>query len=166
MSQQDYFEVFSSLENDLNPKPTTEETLDLNKRFEKERIEWSTKISNLNKLLKDMSSVQALLLEIYTERQRAVEFYYYLVSLLIDINKKYRKEYMKKYQFYTYQSQERFSNESLKTQKILTDLEDIVFKKDLLETHSKFIQESIKTIDNIIWATKTRVELEQISRGK
>jgi predicted restriction endonuclease len=80
--------------------------------------------------------------------------------------KEYRKEYMKKYQFYTYQSQERFSNESLKTQKILTDLEDIVFKKDLLETHSKFIQESIKTIDNIIWATKTRVELEQISRGK
>jgi hypothetical protein len=165
MDPQDYSNIIASLDDDLSLKKTDEPN-SLSKRFQKERTDWSVKINDMNKKLNNMETVQTLLLEIYTERQRAVEFYHYLISLLIDINKKYRKEYMLRYEYYTYQSQQRFPNENLKTQKILTDIEEIVEKKDLLEVHSKFIENTIKSIDGLIWAITRRIEIEQISRGK
>ena len=102
---------------------------------------------------------------LYSERQRVVEYYHYLLSLIININKSYRKQYAVKYDFYTNKSQSRFPNESTKNNHILAELEDLVLKKDLLELHAKFMLETLKTVDHIIWGCQRVIEIEKIKRG-
>ncbi len=158
--------VSSSLESSDNQDETNPNDKSLSEKFEEERIVWNSKIDTLSKKLGKIVTVQELMTDIYTERQRAVDYYHYIISLLIKINKKYRKDYSNKYHYYTYLAQERFPNETTKQTKILTELEDLVEKKDLLEQHSKFITESIKNIDHIIWAITQRLKIEDIARGK
>jgi len=155
----------------LNPEPETthenksdKETLEA--RFERERISWGGKIKAMSGKLSKTLLVAELMTEVYTERQIALEYYHYIISLLVKVNKAYNKSYSEKYKFYTYQSQERFPNETSKNMRILAELADLKEKREILDNHSKFMDGTIKTIDNIIFGMKTRVDVEQIARGK
>jgi len=138
----------------------------LDKKFENERIKWTNKVRSLSIQLKDIKKVADLQTYLYTERQIAVEYYHYLVSLLIRINKVYKSKWAERWEYYTYKSQSRYPNESEKKTKISSDLKDIIEKRSHLDNHLKFMESTIKTIDNIIFGIKARVEIEQISRGK
>jgi hypothetical protein len=48
----------------------------------------------------------------------------------------------------------------------MVDLADQVEQRATIENHSKYIDKTISTMDNIIFAIAKRVEIEQISRGK
>lgn len=155
----------------LNPEPETtqegqSEKQTLEDRFSRERVSWGVKVKEMSSKLSKTFLVAELMTEIYTERQIALEYYHYLISLLVKLNKAYNKSYSEKYKFYSYQSQERFPNESSKTMRILAELADLKEKRDIFDNHSKFMDNTIKTIDNIIFGMKTRVDIEQIARGK
>lgn len=153
----------------FNPHVESDDKSDkdnLGSRFEKERYSWSSKIKEMSSKLQKVQSTAELMTEIYTERQRALEYYHYLISLLIKINKKYNKGYSEKYKFYKYQSQERLPNDNIIKIRINAELEDLKEKREMLDNHSKFIDGVLRTIDQIIFAMKTRIEIEQISRGK
>lgn len=156
MDPQDFFDA-----NDTNKK---EETLVA--KFERERLEWTTRINDMSSQMKKMTDLAELMTNVYTERQRSVDYYHYLISILIKINRKYRKDYADRYDFWSFKSQIRYPNESGKVNKILTELAEILEKRDLIESHSKFIDKTTSTLDNLIYAIPKRIELEQISRGK
>ena len=80
-------------------------------RFAKERVEWKSKVQNMSIMMKRLPDVAELMTNIYTERQQAVEYYHYLLTLLQKVNKTYRKQFSEKYDFYTYKSQKRFPND-------------------------------------------------------
>lgn len=150
-------------------KDVPEENKDQNSmetRFSKEREEWTSKINDMATRMKKIVDVADLMTMAYTERQRAVEYYHYLMSLLYKISKTYRKQFSEKYDYYSYKSQKRFPNERVKEIQILSDLSQIVSIRDQIENHSKFIDKTIATMDNIIFGIKHRVEIEQILRGK
>lgn len=160
-----------SFDDFMNPNPDTSqeeksEKQTLQERFDRERIEWSGKIKGMSAKLSKVMSTAELMTEIYTERQRALEYYHYLISLLIKINKKYNKGYSEKWKFYKFQAQERLPNENLIKVRINSELEDLKEKREILDNHSKFMEGTIKTIDNIIFGIPKRVEIEQIYRGK
>jgi len=146
-------------------EPTKSDIENLEERFQRERLEWNNKIAEMSKSLKNVYSMQDLMLTIYTERQLCIEYYNYILSLLITINKKYRKDFADKHKYYTYNSQERFTSETLKSNRILADLGDLVEQKDRLELHSKFMYSTVESIDKIIWAVSQRIKLEELSRG-
>jgi hypothetical protein len=148
----------------IHPDVQLEESLE--DRFARERLEWSEKIAEISKKMKQVFEIPELMTTLYTDRQRAVEYYHYLVGLMIGINRKYNAAYAEKYDFYTNKVQIRYPNESTKHNRIMTDLADIVQKRATIDNHSKFIDRTIGTIDNIIFAIPKRVEIEQISRGK
>jgi hypothetical protein len=148
----------------IHPDVQLEESLE--DRFARERIEWSEKVAEISKKMKQIFDIPELMTTLYTDRQRAVEYYHYLITLMIGINKKYNAAYAEKYDFYTNKVQIRYPNESTKHNRIMTDLADIVQKRATIDNHSKFIDRTIGTIDNIIFAIPKRVEIEQISRGK
>ena len=145
-------------------QPPKEESLE--EKFARERLEWSNKIADMSSKMKQIFSIPELMTYLYTERQRAVEYYHYLVSLMITMNKTYNKAYAEKYDFYTNKVQIRYPNESTKHNRILVDLQEIVEKRAMLDNHSKFMDKTISTLDNLIFAIPRRVEIEQISRGK
>jgi len=143
-----------------------EEKESLEIRFAKERLDWSNKIAELSGKMKKIFDIPILMTDIYTERQRCVEYYHYLITLLIQINREYKKQYSERHDYWTHKSQLRYPNESSKNMKISHELADIVTKRETLDNHAKFILSTISTIDNIIYAIPKRVEVEQISRGK
>lgn len=151
---------------ELINKEDSKEKESLEGRFNKERIEWTNKIQNMSQKMKDIFKVSELMTEIYTERQRAVEYNHYLLTLLSKIIKKYRNQFSEKYDYYSWQSQKRFPNEKTKELKILSEISDLIEKKEALDIHVKFMQQTIGTIDNLIYGIKYKVEIEQISRGK
>ena len=138
----------------------------LEARFTKERLELTEKIKKMSKKLRNLQELNDLLTEIHTERQQAVEYYHYLEFIISKITIKYKKQWAERYDYYTYQHQKRFPNERTKEIQILTDLSDIVLKRELLETHRKFIDSSIKTIDNITYGINHKIRIEELSKGK
>jgi len=150
---------FNEVFNTDQPKNKDES---LEERFEKERLDWSSKIDFMSKKLQKVFELNDLMTIVYTERQRLVEYYYYLLSLLSKVNRQYRKEYAIKYEYYSFGQQIRFPNETSKNNKILSELDEIIRKKDALEIQVKFIDSTIKSIDHVIWAISKRIELENI----
>lgn len=155
----------------MNPTPVTtqeekSEKETLEDRFSKERFSWSSKIKTLSGRLSSVEGTSQLMTEIYTERQLALEYYHYIISLLVKINKSYNKQYSEKYKFYKYNSQERLPNDNLIKIRINSELEEIKEKREILDNHAKFMDGTVKTIDNIIYGIKYKVEITQIGRGK
>lgn len=159
MPPQDFFNI--------NPNPEEEPKKEsLEEKFAKERLEWSGKVAEMSQQMKSVLKVSELMTEVYTERQRCVEYYHYLISILIKINKEYRRQWSEKHDYWTWKSNIRYPNENSKNNKIQVELADILEKRELIDNHSKFIDKTASTIDNLIYAIPKRIEIEQISRGK
>lgn len=159
MSQPDFFNI--------NPAPEEEpkkETLE--EKFSKERLEWSGKIAEMSTQMKSVLKVSELMTEVYTERQRCVEYHHYLISILIKLNREYKRQYDERWIHWTHNSNIRYPNESQKGNKIQTELADLLEKREAVDNHAKFIDRTVGTIDNLIYAIPRRIEIEQISRGK
>jgi len=150
-----------------NEESSQKEQIDeLDDKLSKKRDEWTNKIKDMGKKLKSLQDANDLLTDIYTERQLAVEYYHYLIAVFSKINKKYYKEWSDRYDFYTYQSNKRFPNEKQKTIQIMSDLGEIVIKRELLENHLKFMDKSIDSIDGIKFGIGYKIEIEKLSKGK
>jgi len=156
MPQPDFFNI--------NPEVPEEETLV--DKFAKERLEWSQKIQDMSEQMKSVSKVSELMVTVYTERQRCVEYYHYLISILIKVNREYKKQYAERFDFWSWKSNIRYPNEGAKNNKIQTELAELLEKRETIENHAKFIDKTAATIDNLIYAIPKRIEIEQISRGK
>jgi len=139
--------------------------LTIETKFKNERNDWTNKIKSMSNRLKIISDVQELMTDIYTNRQIAVEYYHYLISILSKINKEYRSEWTIKYDYYTYKSQKRFPNEKTKELQILSEISEILQKREAIDNHSKFILDTKNTLDNLIYGIKYRIDIEKIKNG-
>jgi hypothetical protein len=151
---------FLNINPDIPPKESLED------RFNRERLEWNDKIADMSAKMKQIFEIPELMTTLYTERQRAAEYYHYLISLMIGMNRKYNAAYAERHDFYTNKSAFRYPNESTKHNRILVDLAEQVENRAILDNHSKFILRTVETLDNLIYAIPKRVEIENISRGK
>ena len=159
MPPQDFFNI--------NPDVPAEEPKEsLEERFSKERIKWGEKVATMSGKMKNVLAVSELMTEVYTERQICLEYYHYLISILIKINRKYRYSYDERWLYWSYKSNIKYPNAGALNNKIQTELADLLEKRELIENHSKFILRTIETVDNLIYAIPKRIEVEQISRGK
>lgn len=137
----------------------------LKKKFESQRSDWDTKINKMSQDIKSLNGVLTLQNYIYSDRQKAIDDYHFFKTTYIKLNKKYRKEFANKHDFYTWHSQRRYPNEKTKINKILVELELIYVKKEILGEHLNFLLRTIQTLDNIIYGIKYRLEIEHLNRG-
>jgi hypothetical protein len=147
----------------INPTVAKEETLV--DKFARERLEWSEKLGDMSLQMKSVLKVSELMTEVYTERQRCVEYHHYLISILIKVNKEYRRQFSERHDFWSYKSNIRYPNETSKNNKIQVELADILEKREMIDNHAKFILETKNTIDNIVYAIPKRIDIEKIARG-
>ena len=126
---------------------------------------WVNKIKTLNEKMKDLPSLDSLLNEIYSERQNACDYYFGLLNILGKLSRKWKVEYAAKYQFYKTQSQIRYSSDSSINNQIEADLEEIRGQIAMVETHSKYMSETIKTIDNLIYGVNNKIRIYELING-
>jgi len=149
----------------FNFEPSDEKEESLAEQFERERVEWNEKIKSMSAQIKKTLDMAGLMTTVYSDRQQCLEYYHYLLSILIRLNVRYRKEYAEKYDFWTTKSQIRYPNESTKVNKILSEMSKIHEEREVVENHAKYIKSTCDTIDNIIYAIPRRIDLEHLARG-
>lgn len=133
-------------------------------RFEQERNEWTEDVRGISSRFKNIDDMVDVQVDLYSKRQQGVEYMHQLMVLQSRLKKTWIAEYKKAYdvlildQDYRYSEKERqrIAEEKTSASKL---------KLDILQSHVDFFRETIKTIDNMIFGVKHRLEIEDFKRG-
>lgn len=123
---------------------------------------WTKRIQSLSEKMKNIPELRELMNIVYSERQLCVDYYYTLMNMIAKQNKNYKIKYAKRFNFYKTQSEIRYNSDTQIVNQINADLSDDLYTLNLLESHFKFMGESLKTIDNIIYGINNRIKLEEL----
>lgn len=143
--------------NEQNNQPAT-----LEEYIAQHQQQWSNVILEMNNMMKKFTDLPDLQMTIYSKRQNALDYYFNLLYQISAMSKEYKKQYAAKYNSYKVNSQIRYNSDTAINAQIASDLADVSYKLTLLENHSKYMQETIKTIDNLIYAIINRIRIEEI----
>ena len=146
--------------NDNNEQITQPATLE--DYIAQHQQQWSNVISEMNGMMKKFTDLPDLQMTIYSKRQNALDYYFNLLYQISAMSKEYKKQYAAKYNSYKVNSQIRYNSDTAINAQIASDLADVSYKLTLLENHSKYMQETIKTIDNLIYAISNRIRIEEL----
>ena len=143
--------------NEQNSQPAT-----LEEYIAQHQQQWSNVILEMNNMMKKFVDLPDLQMTIYSKRQNALDYYFNLLYQISAMSKEYKKQYAAKYNSYKVNSQIRYNSDTAINAQIASDLADVSYKLTLLENHSKYMQETIKTIDNLIYAISNRIRIEEL----
>lgn len=142
----------------------SEEKKDFNKIFENERNEWKEIIQGISLHLRSIQTVAKAQVDLFSQRQILLEYSYKLASIVTKLNSKYSSDKARKMREYSEKSDVRYgSNE--KTVLIEGDLTEISEKIELVESHRKFIDQTVQTVDHMLYGIRQRIALEEYLRG-
>ena len=142
----------------------SEDKKDFNKIFENERSEWKETIQGISLHLKNIQTVAKAQVDLFSQRQILLEYSYKLASIVTKLNSKYSADKSKKMREYSEKSDVRYgSNE--KSVLIEGDLTEISEKIELVESHRKFIDQTVQTVDHMLYGIRQRIALEEYLRG-
>lgn len=142
----------------------TEEKEDFRERFENERNEWKEKISVLALYMKDIKTLAKAQVDLFSQRQVLLEYGFKLATAVSKLNTKYRQNKAQRLKHYSENHDVRYgSNE--KNVLIESDVSHILEKIELVEGHRKFIDQTIQTVDHMLYGVKSRISLEEYLRG-
>lgn len=140
------------------------EKADFNKLFETERFKWKEKIQILALEMKDIKTLAKAQVDLFSQRQVLLEYSYKLASIVSKLNSKYRIEKSKKLKDYSEKSDIRYgANE--KNVLIEGDISEITEKIELVEGHRKYMDQTVQTIDHMLYGIRQRIALEDYLRG-
>lgn len=132
--------------------------------FNRERTEWTERIRELSIRMKNIREMAEVQVDLYSDRQKLLEYAYKLGQIVSRQNAKYRSDKRTKMIYYSEEHNVRYgSNE--KTSLIEGDLSDLKKKIDIVDNHVSFVNETIKTVDHMLYGIKSRISLEEFMRG-
>ena len=132
--------------------------------FTRERTEWTERIRELSIRMKNIREIAEVQVDLYSDRQKLLEYAYKLGQIVSKQNAKYRSDRRAKMVYYSEEHNVRYgSNE--KTSLIEGDLSDLKKKIDIVDNHVSFVNETIKTVDHMLYGIKSRISLEEFMRG-
>lgn len=123
---------------------------------------WSSKIKELNEKFKTIPLLSNLTTEIYTTRQDLQEYHKSMLMKCASLNREYKKKYAELYNSYKTTSQIKYTSDQAINAQIAAQLADFNYTMELMNHHSNYIEETIKTIDNLIYGIKSRIDIEQL----
>ena len=140
------------------------EKTDFNKIFENERAEWKEKVQVLAIQMKDIKTLAKAQVDMFSSRQVLLEYSYKLASIISKLSSRYRSDKANKLRHYSENNDVRYGSTE-KTVLIEGDLTEISEKIELVESHRKFIDQTIQTVDHMLYGVKSRIALEDYLRG-
>jgi len=137
---------------------------DFSKIFDDERAEWTEKIKVYALHLKDIKTVATAQIDLFGARQVLLEYSFKLAKIYSKLNTRYKTEKAKKLREISENADYKYgSNE--KTMILDGLLSELVSKLELVEGHRKFIDQTVQTVDHMLYGIKQRVALEEYLRG-
>jgi len=149
---------------EYNPVPEEQQPTDFVKLFERERAEWKEKIQVISLHIKNIRTVAEAQVDLFSTRQTLLEYSYKLAQIISKLSTKERQMRAKKLKEYSEGKDVRYgSNE--KTTLIEGDLAELSEKMQMVEGHRKYIDQTIQTVDHMLYGIKSRIALEDYLRG-
>jgi hypothetical protein len=149
---------------EYNPVPEEQQPTDFGKMFERERAEWKEKIQIISLHIKDIRTVAEAQVDLFSTRQTLLEYSYKLAQIISKLSTKERQMRAKKLKEYSEGKDVRYgSNE--KTTLIEGDLAELIEKMQLVEGHRKYIDQTVQTVDHMLYGIRQRISLEDYLRG-
>jgi hypothetical protein len=140
------------------------EKKDFDRGFQIEREEWTEKIRELSIRMKNIRELADVQVDLYYNRQMLLEYSSKLGQVMIKLNAKFRKDKSGRLKYYSEMSQVKYgANE--KTPLIEGDLSELKERMDLVNEHISFLNETMKTIDFMLYGVKDRIKLQEFLSG-
>lgn len=138
--------------------------VDYLKLFDSERAEWREKIQTLSLYLKSIKTVADAQIDLFSNRQILLEYSFKLAQILSKLSSKERIERGKKLREYSERKDIKYGSNETKAL-VEGDISEILEKIDLVENHRKFIDQTIQTVDHMLYGIRQRIALEEYLRG-
>lgn len=125
-----------------------------------QRQEWTLKIRELAKCFKSIDKLNDAMVEIPSYRQILIEQIAQLNIKIkqqdISLAKKYKTKFVSYYE-YDYKLTDKQKESFIKA-----DMSEDGMIRNLLETQMEFMRESVKTLDNMSWAVRNKLQINGI----
>lgn len=153
------------MEQAQNPSFKIEEEFDkIRERFLNERETWRERIGEMASRLREIHNLAELQVDLYTSRQEAVEYQYNITMSIAKLESKLQKAKKKLIEHY--------NNQDIRYGK--ADLNQIIdgacadqnHHVNIMKSHSGYMYETIRSIDNMIFGIKHRIELENFRTSR
>lgn len=128
--------------------------------LQSQRSKWGTTITELVKQLRSMDQIIEAQITMLSQRQVLIDILTKFKIRVSKLSAQYDKEYKRIYQ--TYFNHDYILNQREKDSMTVGDLNLYTRQIGLLESQVNFFQESVKTIDQMAWAIKNRIKVEEI----
>lgn len=137
-----------------------EKILKLDEYLGNQRLEWTEKIKGLTEDLKRGSNLEEVMSYTLSYRQIMVEQLASMSNRIraqkSSVDQKYKQKWL---EYYTYDYK---ITDKQREKFIEADLSDDRHMLDLLETQKSFIEGSVKTLDNMGFAIKNRLDMSRL----
>lgn len=151
-------------ENQASSENSTVQQVSYVERFAGERKDWTEKIKGIASRFKNVEDLVDVQVDLYSERQRATDYVHELSVLYSRLKKQHLAEWKKAYEKLSLDQDFRY-NEKEKSKLADEKSSTSKLKLEILQTHVDFFRETVKTIDNMIFGVKHRLEIEDFRRG-
>lgn len=133
-------------------------------KFVSERENWKEEIRVLSIRMKNIRELGEVQVELYSKRQALLEYSGKLGQIMTKLNSKYRQGKTGRMRYYSEQHQYKYGTNE-KTTLIEGDLSEIKERVDLMNNQITFINETMKTIDHMLYGIRHRILLEDYMRS-
>jgi hypothetical protein len=130
----------------------------IKERFIEERSKWKERVVDMAQRMRNMSGLPELQVDLYTYRQEAIEYYYNLNLAVIKLEKKYSKLKRKLVE----EVNDRDVRYGKTDMNVIVDGASADHKHhiEIVRSQASYLHETVKTIDNMIFGIKHRIEME------
>lgn len=118
-------------------------------------------IKELNQKMSSIDGLSEVINKVYSFRQDLIEYYYTLLNLLLSLQRKYNKKSSDLYYNFKVNGNNgyRYSSDSAINNAINAKLIEDKEKIDLLSVQTKYIEGTLKTLDNLIFSIGTKLKI-------
>lgn len=153
----------------ITNQPVPVEQSDKPKTFEEyiegQQERWNGIVHTLNEKMKNFNTLPDLQNVVYCQRQDAVDYYHTVLNKLTKREKEYKQLYAAEYNRLKTNAQIRYSTEAAINAQIEANLADNIYITNLLDNHTRYMLDTIKSIDNIIYGINNRIRVEELMEG-
>jgi hypothetical protein len=145
-----------------DPQASSEKTF--TEKFTEERAEWTKTISEISNRFRVVENLAEVQIDLYSKRQIAIEYQYKLIGIHSKLKKMLIVEWKNAYEKAGHNEDIRYS-EKEKTKFAEAATVELKYKSESLSSQIDFFRDTVKTIDNMIFGVKHRIEIENFKAG-
>jgi hypothetical protein len=132
---------------------------ELESKLSKDRVEWKDKITELIRTIKNMNAISDCQINMLSYRQILLDKVTDFKTMIYKRNATWERYYRSQYREYTINYDVKLTSGE-KHQFIKAELSSLKNQIDLLQSHVDYYYECIKTLDNLAFAIRNRIRLD------